>query len=367
VLIGVDASRAARPRRTGTEHYSLCLIRSLVALPGRHRYRLYTNGPPPPEAFPRSPRVEIRSLPSPRLWTHLRLSWEVARRPPDVVFVPAHVLPVISPGRAVVTVHDLGYLRHPQAHAPFSRWYLDRLTRRSVALAAEVIAVSAATRDDLVRFYGAAPDRIAVVHHGLDHDRFRPIEDPGALEETRRRYGIDSPYLLHVGTIHPRKNLTVILRALADLRARGLDVCLALAGGLGWRAEEVIARGGEGVRWLGYVAEGDLPALMSGARALVMPSLYEGFGMPVLEAMACGIPVVCSRASSLPEVAGDAALLVDPQDDQAWVCTLSRVLRDEDLRASLVSRGLKRAARFTWERCAQETLAVLERAGGRGA
>jgi len=334
VLIGVDASRAARPRRTGTEHYSLCLIRSLVALPGRHRYRLYTNGPPPPEAFPRSPRVEIRSLPSPRLWTHLRLSWEV---------------------------------RHPQAHAPFSRWYLDRLTRRSVALAAEVIAVSAATRDDLVRFYGAAPDRIAVVHHGLDHDRFRPIEDPGALEETRRRYGIDSPYLLHVGTIHPRKNLTVILRALADLRARGLDVCLALAGGLGWRAEEVIARGGEGVRWLGYVAEGDLPALMSGARALVMPSLYEGFGMPVLEAMACGIPVVCSRASSLPEVAGDAALLVDPQDDQAWACTLSRVLRDEDLRASLVSRGLKRAARFTWERCAQETLAVLERAGGRGA
>jgi glycosyltransferase involved in cell wall biosynthesis len=291
----------------------------------------------------------------------------VIRRPPEVLFVPAHVLPAISPGRAVITAHDLGYLRYPQAHASFSKWYLDRMTRRSVAQAAEVIAVSIATRDDLVRYYGAEPDRISVIHHGLDHDRFRPVEGHEELEGTKRRYGLEVPYLLHVGSIHPRKNLGVVFRALAGLRARGLDVRLALAGGRGWRAEEVLADGGGSVRWLDYVADADLPALMNGASALVMPSLYEGFGMPVLEAMACGTPVVCSRTSSLPEVAGDAALLVDPQDDGAWTDALERVLREEDLREKLVSRGLKRAAGFTWERCARETLAVLERAGGRGA
>jgi glycosyltransferase involved in cell wall biosynthesis len=326
----------------------------------------------------------------------VRLSAEVVLRPPDVLFVPAHVLPLGAPlrrgMRTVVTIHDMGYLHFPDAHTPAHRLYLRLSTRWSARAATRLIAISAVTRDDLVRFAGARPDKIAVIHHGVS-PRFRPVEDHAALAAAQAKYGIRPPYILYVGTIQPRKNLARLLEAFAQLdqrrktkdeRSRSAvhidepssfvlrpssapeSIQLVIAGKRGWLSDEIqrqaarlFGASSQAVRFTGYVADDDLPALLSGALAFAYPSLYEGFGMPVLEAMACGAPVLTAATSSLPEVAGDAALLVDPEDTAAIAAGLARLASDAALRADLRARGLARAAMFTWDRCAGETLRVL--------
>ena len=372
MLIGIDASRAVAARRTGTETYSLRLICDLIALGTGHRFRLYTNGQPPAGLFGgdrTAANVELRSIPFPRLWTHLRLSAEMAVHPPDVLFVPAHVLPLIHPRRSVVTVHDLGYLAYPEAHNPGDRRYLDWSTRWNARRAKIVIADSAATRADLIRAYGVDERKIRVIYLGRD-ETLVPVREAHLLAEVQARYGIAVHYLLYVGTLQPRKNLARVIEAFARVAAApafsGLQ--LVLAGKKGWLYDDLFAqveRMGLAGRVLfpGYVDDADLPALLSGALAFVFPSLYEGFGIPVLEAGACGVPVITSNTSSLPEVAGDAALLVDPHDVDAIAEAMNRLVTDEALRTELSRRGLANVQRFSWEKCARETLAVLVEAG----
>lgn len=397
MLIGIDASRAATAQRTGTETYSLHLIRALLKLGSGHRFRLYTNGQPPeglfgPEnlgdmfraemqsrASSSSPYsavasgAEIRSIPFPRLWTHLRLSAEMALRPPDVLFVPAHVIPLLHPAVSVVTVHDLGYLHYPESHRAWDRRYLDWSTRWSARRAAAVLVDSAATGRDLAQAYGIPPAKTRVVYLGRD-ERLRRVEDLDLVTRTRVRYNLGERYLLYVGTLQPRKNLARVVEAFVQLAGQPelSNVQLVLAGKKGWLYDTLFARvsqlGLDGrVVFPGYVPDEDLPALLSGAIAFVYPSLYEGFGIPVLEAGACGVPVITSNTSSLPEVAGDAALLVDPHDVDAIADAMYRIITDEALRAELARRGLENVKRFSWEKCARETLAVLEQAAKREA
>lgn len=378
MLIGIDASRVTVARRTGTEVYSLHLIRALLRLGAGHRFRLYWNAPPPPGLIPGREggdlEYEQRVLRFPRLWTHLRLSAEMLLHPPDVLFVPAHVLPLYHPRRSVVTVHDLGHRYHPQAHTARQRWYLEWSARYHVRTAAHLLADSQATRDDLVRLYGADPARVTVAHLGVD-PALEPLRDPGRLAEVWRKYGITGPYLLYLGTLQPRKNLVRLIEAFAriadePLRPEGRPetayLQLVLAGKKGWLSEEILARprelGIEGrVVCTGFVDDADRAALYSGASLFVMPSLYEGFCMPVLEAMACGAPVACSHVSSLPEIAGNAALFFDPLDVGAMAKAIKRALADEELRRAMAERGFERARTFTWARCARQVLAVLER------
>jgi glycosyltransferase involved in cell wall biosynthesis len=376
MLIGIDASRAAVRERTGTENYSFHLIGHLLVLESGHYYRLYFNRAPRVELggataqlFPMMANLELRVMPFPRLWTHLRLSWEMTCQPPDVLFVPAHVLPLVHPRSSVVTVHDLGYLYYPKAHHFLDRLYLDLSTRYSARVASRVIAVSKATKDDLVRRYGIEPGKITVVYSGCD-EAMRPVEDEATIEKAKARYSVQGDYVLSVGTLQPRKNLRRLLEAYAMVRKqaeKGETPCLVIAGKKGWLYNQVfqhVVRLGleSEVIFPGYVPQGDLPALLSGARLFVFPSLYEGFGLPVLEAMACGTPVLCSNVSSLPEVAGNAAFLVDPLDVESMAEAMNRLLQDEGLRAQLVKWGFQRVRRFSWERCAGETLAVLENA-----
>ncbi len=363
-LIGIDASRTVAAERTGTENYSLFLIRALLQLDRQNRYYLYFNQPPAPDLLAAAANVEQRVMPFPRLWTHLRLSWEMATRPPEVLFVPAHVLPLVHPRRSVVTVHDLGYLYYPQAHTPWARRYLQWSTAYNARSAAHVIADSQATKDDLIRHCGTPPQKVTVIYPGRD-ESFAPVQDAALLAATRERYGIPAPYVLYVGTLQPRKNLTGLLDAFASLLAQGRDLHLAIVGKKGWLYEPLFARVRalgleQRVHFTGYVPPADLPALLSGARLFVLPSLYEGFGLPILEAMACGTPVVCSAVASLPEVAGDAAILVDPHDTAQLAQALARVLDDPDLSQELVRKGLERATHFSWETCAQQTLLVLQ-------
>jgi glycosyltransferase involved in cell wall biosynthesis len=364
--IGIDASRAIVAQRTGTERYSLELIRALLALPSAHQYLLYFNQPPPPGLLPTTANWIERSVPLPRLWSHLSLSRAVAADRPDLLFVPAHILPLWPGLRSVVTIHDLGFRYFPTAHRPLARLYLELSTRWAARRATRIIAISQSTARDLIGHYGVPESRIRIVYEAAGA-AFRPTHDPAVA----RRYGLSpDSYLLAVGTLHPRKNLSGLLRGYR-LYADGADepMPLALAGRPGWglaALEREIRRLGleRLVQRLGYVPDEDLPALYSGAFAYLQLSLYEGFGLTVLEAMACGAPVIASNSSSLPEVVGGTNLTVDPRSPPAIAGAIRELIERPARRAEAARTGQQRAASFSWERCARETLAVLEQAAG---
>lgn len=368
MLVGIDASRALRARRTGTERYSLDLINALLDLSCKHQFRLYVPAPPPQNLF--RPNAEVVVLPGQRMWTHARLGPHTRSDPPDVLFVPAHVLPLLGSRNAVVTVHDLGYEHFPEAHPWRQRQYLRWSTRRHVRVSTQVIADSQATKDDLVLFYGADPERIHVIHLAPDPE-LRPETDPTRIDYVRTSYGLPlgAEYILHIGTIHPRKNLDRLVDAFFLLRQRfpERDLHLVLAGGMGYGGDDLRAKVKEmglesTVRFTGYARIHDIPALYSGAACYALPSLNEGFGFPALEAQVCETPLICARTSSLPEVAGEGALYFDPLNVEDMATAIGRVLVETELRSELILKGLVNIRRFSWEKTARETLRVVEMA-----
>lgn len=270
-----------------------------------------------------------------------------------------HLLPRLPRTTAtVLTVHDLIFEHYPQHHKITNRLFLKVGMPLFVRRADAVIAVSHNTKRDLVDRYRTPAAKIHVIHEGID-DRFAPIGPPG-VHRVQSQYSPDRPYLLMVGTLEPRKNHAAALDLLARLKAEEYPHRLVVAGGKGWLFEPIQRLVDElgltdDVVFTGFVADEELPALYTGAACVVMPSLYEGFGFPVLEAMACGVPVVCSNVSSLPEVAGDAALTVDPTDDDALFTAVRRVLTEPELARYLGAAGQRQAAGFRWDRCAADT------------
>jgi len=366
--IGIDASRAARARHTGTETYAFQLIKALAPLTAsRHRLRLYTSHPPHPPDWPEAAHIETRLIPCPRLWTHLRLALELHQHPPDLLFVPAHVLPFYCPVPALVTVHDLGYRHYPQAHRLFDRLYLEWSTRRHSRVARHIIADSQATKEDLIHYYQADPARISVIHLGRD-ETLKPITNPDIIAQTKRQYNISGDYLLYLGTLHPRKNLPRLIDAFHHFSQSNAnhDLSLVIAGKQGWLYAEIF----EQVRRLdltgriifpGYVSNQAKPALLSGATAYLFPSLYEGFGLPILEAMACGVPVLTGNRSSLPEVAGQAALMVDPLNTAQIAAGITQLVNDGDLRQRLIRAGYRQIENFSWQKTARQLLDLFEK------
>jgi glycosyltransferase involved in cell wall biosynthesis len=280
-----------------------------------------------------------------------------------------HLLPRLAIP-TVLTVHDLIFERYPQHHTRLNTLYLRAGMPLFVRAATAIIAVSHHTKRDLIELYGVEPAKIHVVHEGVD-GRFQPASADD-VARVRSQYSPDRPYLLMVGTLEPRKNHAAALRALARLKAAGLPHRLLIAGGKGWLFEPIralvdqLGLNGD-VVFLGYAPDADLPPLYTGAASVICPSLYEGFGFPVLEAMACATPVVCSNVSSLPEVAGGAALLVAPEDDQALADAVHLVLTQPDLANAMRRLGFANASRFRWENCAQETGEVYREVGTRAA
>lgn len=287
----------------------------------------------------------------------------------DLFHAPAHRLPEDPPSRLVYTLHDLTFLSHPRLHTLRNRADTLVATSRAVCAGARFIAVSEYTRGQAGALLGLEPELVDVVPWAADPE-LGPGDPDAAAAEVGPRYGIDRPYLLSVGSVEPRKNLFRLVEAFAALPARLRNRhLLVVVGGEGWRNRAILERLERAIAagWVvrpGRVPRADLAVLYRGAVALAYPSLAEGFGLPVLEAMACGCPVVTSRVSSLPEVAGDAALLVDPQDTTSLAAALERVLTEADLRAELRRRGLERARAFSWRRTAEATLAVYRRLMG---
>lgn len=302
----------------------------------------------------------------------MSLLWKTAGWPPadlftgpvDLFHFPSFVARPLRNAAAVVTVHDLAYARMPECAEPRNAAFLSAEVPRTLERARMVLVDSEFTARELTAVYGYPGERVRVTHLGVD-DRFSP-RPATEVEEARRRHGLPPEFILCVATVEPRKNLGALLAAYRLLREGGGGAPpLVLVGGDGWRDEAArIDRlasspglSGE-VRRIRYLGHDELPAVYSAARLFVFPALYEGFGLPPLEAMACGVPVVCSDAASLPEVAGDAAVLVAPRDVAAMAAAMRRLLDDSGARRVLVARGIERARRFTWTATARATLAA---------
>lgn len=368
MILGIDASRAVTAQRTGTEAYAYFLIQAVIPLAKErhHHLRLYFNQPPPAGLFCEAAHVEPVIIPWRRLWTHGRLAWELYRRPPDVFFTPAHVIPFPYHGRAAATVHDLGYHHFPGAHPKQQLAYLKWSTRHNGRRARHIFADSTATKADLIRFDHISPQKITVVHPGVD-PAVQRAEAEAQITAVLQTYGISRPYLLYISTLQPRKNLVRLIHAYAQ---SGVPHQLVLAGKAGWFAQtihkEVAALANTNpalhkrIVWPGYVADHEKAALLSGATAVLYPSLYEGFGFPILEAQACGVPVLTADTSSCPEVAAGAALLVNPLDTKAMADGIRRLVTDMPLRQELVKKGYRNVQRFHWPDTAGQILNILE-------
>lgn len=368
MIIGIDASRATPTQRTGTEAYARFLLQAIIplALTAGHEIRLYFNQSPPPGLFPAQTGVVPVHIPLRRLWTHLRLGRELRHHPPDVFFTPAHVIPLAYRGPSVATVHDLGYHYFPRAHPRWQLAYLRWSTRHNAHRSRLVIADSEATKTDLVRFYGVDASKVRVVYPGRDPGLAR-VTDTTTLATVQARYGITPPYLLYLGTLQPRKNLARLVQAFAQLPAQTHQ--LVLAGKPGWLTQPILTQIAAmpaeitgRILLTGYIPDADKAALISGATALLYPSLYEGFGFPVLEGQVCGVPVLTAANSSMPEVAGAGALQVRAERAGEIADGIMRLIIDEDLRRRLIAAGEANAAHFTWERAATQVLETLQQA-----
>jgi glycosyltransferase involved in cell wall biosynthesis len=301
------------------------------------------------------------------LWTQFGLRRQLCRLRPDILHAPAFVSSLVAPCPVVVTIHDMGHARFPRHYETPWLLYMRALVPLVARRAQAIITDSGHARQDVQQLLRLPPEKVHVIYPGIDHSRFRPL-DVRDLTHVAARYSLDRPFVLYVGNLAARKNVPTLLRAVYRLKKSGFwrDRRVVLAGsaspGLPGYAEVLAAIKKLGLQQeailLGYVPDDDLPAIYNLAEAVALPSLHEGFGLPIVEAMACGRPVIASNCSSLPEVAGDAALLVDPRDDEAWAEALSRVLTDEGFRESMVERGLARAREFNWEKSAGETLRV---------
>lgn len=424
MIIGIDASRANREHKTGTEWYSYYLIRWLAKLDPKNQYILYTDKPlkngllnlGTTQYYPgredekplmdkdgfqtvKSPynnfKAKVLGWPFKFFWTQGRLSLEMLLHKVDLLFVPAHTLPVIHPQRSVITIHDIGFEKssglYQKEHIvdqqkntniildllvnifTAGRYgannidYLHWSTNFGLKNSQRVIAVSNYTKKELIETYEADPAKIQVIYNGYNRDLFKHIDDTQKIGAVLRKYGISRPYLFYVGRIEKKKNIPALIEAFSIFKQknRHLEHKLVLTGNASFGYDEtkyMIEEFGleSEVIMTGWAEEYDLPYLYSGAEAFVFPSIYEGFGIPLLQAMACRIPIACSDATSIPEIVGGNAVFFNPHHTQSIAHALQEVIENTGLRNRIVQGGSDRVKAFGWHKCAQETLELFK-------
>ncbi|MFN8533592.1 MAG: glycosyltransferase family 1 protein [Dehalococcoidia bacterium] len=371
MIVAIEFTPALR-QRAGIGRFVRDLVGAILQAPEDLTIKLVVSRDSPLGELP--PGLEVIRLPFGEktgliLWNVLGLPLPIDRftGPIDLYHGTNFLLPALGRARGVVTIHDLTFLVHPEFAYSRNERFLRRAVPRTIARATAICADSTATKHDLSRLLGVDPARVSVVLGGVD-PRFRPAT-PEQIARVRERYPLEQPYLLALGTREPRKNLAGLLDAYHLLRDQGSDVRLLLAGPGGWREEGFATRLAnstyrDDVISLGFVPDEDLPVLLSGCACFVYPSFYEGFGLPVVEALACGAPVVCSDTSSLPEVTGEAALLVPPSEPAAIARAIRRVLTDEALAARLRAAGPAQATLLRWPDQAKRQINVYRQAAG---
>ena len=374
-LIAFDCS-SVPPNPAGAGTYTLNLVRALARIDGDHDYVVYarTHTTPYLGGLPANfDVVDIgeKSRWSRLLWEQVSLPLDLKRRKARLLHSPHHTTPIpYCPCPRVLTVHDVTFFILPERYPLVRRLYFQMLTIAAARRSKAVLVPSSSVADEASSFLGLPRARISVTHEGVD-PAFKRLDRAACSKLALERYDLPEGYLLSLGTREPGKNREAILWSMRYLVDLGGDPHLAIVGQRAWGAaqeEGLVAQLGleDRVHFTGYVHQEDLPALYNAASVFLFPSLYEGFGLPVLEAMACGTPVVTSNVSALPDVAGDAAILVDPHDAHAIADAVNLLWNDAAEAGRLRSAGLERAARFTWEACAEATLAAYRRVLGEG-
>ncbi len=400
--IGIDASRANREFKTGTEWYSYYLIKNLIEIDKENKYILYSDKPLS-EGFlqdlnlenNKHVKVKILKWPFKFFWTLGRLSLEMIFSRPDILFVPAHVMPLFFPKKSITTIHDVAFVGNECLYEKevvdfesnllkkIVKFFISILTRGKCELRAsdylnwstrfalkrvkKVISVSNFTKKEILSNYKINPDKIAVVYNGFNSDLYKKIEDKNILSRTLFDYGLDNPYFLYVGRIEKKKNISLLISAFNLYKENNKESRekLVLVGNIGFGYDEIKYMISEfdlfrDIVMLGWVEEKDMPYIFNGAKAFIFPSLHEGFGIPILQSMACGVPVIASEISVLKEVGGESPLFFNPKNAEDLCSKMELVVSDKKKVAEIIKLGFLRAENFSWKKCAEETLKEIK-------
>lgn len=380
MLIGVDGNEANVKDRVGSGQYAFELLHQFAGMAGTNSFMIYLKEKSLADLPKESSHFKYLVFGPNKLWTQFALPIKlvIAKHRPDVFFSIAHYGPRFSRVPYVVTIHDLSYLHFPQMFRKSDLYQLTSWTKYSIKNAAHLIAVSRTTKDDIVKNYGIDTAKITVTYEGYDKDRFNP-QSKSKVENVKRKYKISGDYIIFVSTLQPRKNLERLIEAFSCIITPGVgsgrhqdntpgvgSLQLVVVGKKGWMYDQIFDKVRSlklqsSVTFTDFVPDDDLPALISGAKVYILPSLWEGFGIPVIEAQACGVPVVVSNTSSLPEIVGESSILVNPESIDSIAAGLKKVLIDEKLRKNLVKAGFANVKRFSWQKCARLTLAILQK------
>lgn len=370
--IAIQAADLDHPRIDGTRVYIKNCLKYFGKLDRSSEFFIYHKNNFNPElAPPEFPNYKVIKRSWPLFWTQMRLGSSLFREKPDVLWMPLHNIPYFVPKniKTVVTIHDLAFKYFPDMFTRFELWKLNFLARLAIVRSDKIITISESSKKDILKFYPKIKaEKVKIINHGFEGEVFEKERDAEKEAEVKKRLGIQGEYILYVGALQPRKNLGVLIEAYEKLRAElssARDLKLVLAGEKAWLWEDIFKKIEDSpykndIITPGKVKFEDLGHLMRGAQVFCFPSLYEGFGIPVLEAFAARVPVVCSDNSSLPEVAGDAALYFDGKNPEDLAEKIKSILENDVLRKELLERGTARVKNFSWEKCARETLEYLK-------
>lgn len=383
-LIGYEANIK---NRVGSNQYAFELMKAIYKLDRKNQYTVYLPTLPLPDLPPVRSNWQYRIVGPKKFWNLFGLPKALFQQKPkpEIVFNLGHYCPLLSPSPLVVSIMDLGYIRYPQHFTKPIYWKLKFWTALSIKRAAHIFSISESTKNDIIKFYKVSSDKITVAYPGYDKSKFKIQISKFKIEEVKRKYSIKGDYILFLSSLKPSKNVEGLLEAFALVtsgqqpatRKKPITdypspITLVIAGKKGWMFEEIFRKVKElnlekQIIFTGFVEDGDVLALMAGAKVFVLPSFWEGFGIPVIEAMACGTPVVVSNGGSLPEIVGDAGVIVNPYDSKDIARGIKKILEsnNSNYRTRLINKGLKQVKKFNWENCAEKTLSILEKIGGK--
>lgn len=368
MIIGIDGNEANVDKRVGIGEYSFELLKKFEEFKiSNLKFRIYLKAKPLVHMPKERDGWKYRVIGPKKMWTQFALPFNLyfgAKRP-KIFFSPSHYSPRFSPVKTAISIMDLSYIKFPELFNKDDLYQLNNWTKYSAQKASKIFTISNASRDDILKEYKVRKENVVVTYPGVKELKAENLKLK-SMDELKKKYGISSSYILFVGTLQPRKNIVRLIEALAKLKEK--DISLVVVGKKGWQYEEILAapsRVGvsERVKFLDFVSDEDLPPLYKNAVCYALPSLYEGFGLPVLEAMKFGCPVVTSNVSSLPEAGGDAALYFNPEDVDDIVKSLESIIQSSELRDKLIKKGYEQVKKFSWEKTAKETLKVLEALG----
>ena len=365
--IGIDASRAFIKKRTGTEEYSYQFIKNLTKVDtSSHQIFLYVKNNSEID-FNLPKNFVVKKICYNRLWTQIGLSLEMKKNVIDILFIPSHTIPIIHPKKTIVTIHGLEFKHYPECYPAREKLFLELNTLLSVKWSSKIIVPSESTKKDLTRYYGIGPEKIKVVYHGVSGIKY-PVSLQFGGQVSIKHRNKEKFNILFIGRLEKRKNLVNLIKAFEIFKKcytlYATRYTLTLAGKKGFGFEEIkktieVSEYKNDIILKSYVSEKEKEELYQNANMFVLPSFYEGFGLPILEAMNRGVPVICSKISSSPEIAGNAALLIDPSDPKEIAETINKILRDNDLKEKMIKKGFENVKKFSWEKCAKETFNTL--------